>query len=186
MTAHPPLFRPSQLARFWELHPKTVYTWIREGRLPAVRTPGDQLRLRVADVRAFCEARGLAVPPSAREAVRLAYVVFGAPATTRSLRRALRAEHVDVHPFPSALEAILACVAEPPALLALDAAARGLRIDDAVSALRRSTRGQATPVLVFGVPSAAKAEALVEAGATKAIVRGQDRAMAAAITDIFA
>ena len=31
------LLRPSELARIWELHPKTVYLWIREGKLRACR-----------------------------------------------------------------------------------------------------------------------------------------------------
>ena len=43
------LLRPSELARFWELHPKTVYHWIREGKLPAFRTPGAQYRVRTDD-----------------------------------------------------------------------------------------------------------------------------------------
>ena len=30
------LLRPSELARIWELHPKTVYLWIREGKLQYV------------------------------------------------------------------------------------------------------------------------------------------------------
>src|SRR5690606_19450022 len=40
-----PLLRPSELARVWELHPKTVYAWIKEGKLPAIKTPGSQYRL---------------------------------------------------------------------------------------------------------------------------------------------
>jgi len=56
------LLRPSELARIWELHPKTVYLWIREGKLPAIKTPGAQYRVRTDDARAYCEQNGLPMP----------------------------------------------------------------------------------------------------------------------------
>ena len=56
------LLRPSELARIWELHPKTVYLWIREGKLPAIKTPGAQYRVRTDDARAYCEKNGLPMP----------------------------------------------------------------------------------------------------------------------------
>jgi len=182
----PPLFRPSELARFWELHPKTVYLWIREGRLPAVRTPGDQFRLRAADVRAFSEARGLPLPPFAREASRRAYLAAAASPEMRVVRRALRQAAIDVEAFESPLDALLASVADPPALLVLDATGRGVPIDEAARALRRAPRTQATPLLVFNVTSVAKAGALLRAGATRAIVRAKERAVATALAEIFA
>lgn len=185
----PPLFRPSELARFWELHPKTVYLWIREGRLPAVRTPGDQFRLRSADVRAFSEAQGLPLPPFAREESRRAFVGAAASPAQRVVRRALRQAQLDVAAFDSPLDALLASVADPPALLVLDAAARGVSIDEAVRALRKAPRTHATPLVVFNVSSPVKANALVRAGATRAIVRAKEgareRAITAAIAELF-
>jgi excisionase family DNA binding protein len=59
VTTPPALIRPSQLARFWELNARTLHIWIREGRLLAIRSPGNHFRLRVADVLAFCEREGL-------------------------------------------------------------------------------------------------------------------------------
>ena len=56
------LLRPSELARMWELHPKTVYLWIREGKLPAIKTPGAQYRVRSDDARVYCEKHGLPMP----------------------------------------------------------------------------------------------------------------------------
>jgi excisionase family DNA binding protein len=187
----PSLFRPSELARFWELHPKTVYLWIREGRLPAVRTPSDQFRLRAADVRAFAEARGLAVPPFAREARARAYVASSSAsgpsaASARALRRALRVAEVAVESFASPLDALLACAVDPPVILALDATARGVLLDEAARALRRAARTRTTPLLVYNAPTAAKADALVRAGATRAIVRGKDRDIAPAVAEILA
>ena len=62
-----PLLRPSELARIWELHPKTVYLWIREGKLPAIKTPGAQYRIRAGDARAYCEKNSLADAARHRE-----------------------------------------------------------------------------------------------------------------------
>ena len=185
MNAPLPLVRPSQLARFWELHPKTVYLWIREGRLPAVRTPGDQFRLRATDVRAFCEARGMPLPPFARDLVRRALVVAGTPGATRVLRRTLRSLAIDVEAFDASLDALLACAFDPPSLLCLDASARDVRADDATRALRKSPATLAMPILVYNVASAAKGEALVQAGATRIVQRGRDREIPAAIAAIF-
>jgi excisionase family DNA binding protein len=186
MDATPPLFRPSQLARFWELHPRTVYLWIREGKLNAVRTPGDHFRLRVADVRAFCAARGLPVPPFAREGSRCAYLFASAPAPSRALRRALRSAEVDVRAFDAPLDALFAAVTDPPALLVLDAATRSVRMEEALRALRRSPRAEGLPLLVMNVASTAKADALVRAGATRAIARGREREIAAAVATLVA
>jgi len=183
----PSLFRPSELARFWELHPKTVYVWIREGRLPAVRTPGDQFRLRAADVRAFSEAQGLPVPPFAREVVRRAFVTASAAPSGRAVKRALRLARVEAVSFEGALDAIVACAADPPALLALDAAAaRALPLDDAARALRRVEKTAALPLIVYNAPTAAKADALVRAGVTRALVRGNDREIGVVIAELLA
>ena len=90
MTAPPALLKPSQLARFWELNPRTLHLWIREGRLPAIRSPGNHFRLRVADVRAFCEREGLPVPPFVSPPPRRVVVGAAAAPLRRALARSLK------------------------------------------------------------------------------------------------
>jgi excisionase family DNA binding protein len=174
-SAAAPLVRPSRLARFWELHPKTLYVWIREGRLAAVRTPGDQFRLRPADVRAFAESAGLPVPPFILAAPRCAHAAASAGTWLRALRRALKDAEVALDVHERSLDAVLAAVATPPALLTLDAGLGGLDLDEAVRALRRREATARLPVVIVNVASAARADALLRAGATNAHVKGKEK-----------
>jgi len=170
------LLRPSELARFWELHPKTVYLWIKDGRLRAVKTPGAHYRVRSEDVPAFCDASGLPLPPQVAVTSRRAAILGGGPSALRTIRRALKAHGVGAAPYPSALEGLLAVAAAPPSLLVIDAAA--IDVEEAVRALRRTKATRAVPILVYGAPSAARAEAALRAGAGWAVVREKDLAAA--------
>src|SRR5947207_1817196 len=99
------LLRPSELARVWELHPKTVYLLIRDGRLPAIKTPGAQYRVRTDDARAYCEKNNLPMP---RGVAGPRIAIIGRPgATQRSLARACRARGVEVLSWASALEGLV-------------------------------------------------------------------------------
>ncbi len=54
MTTNPPLMTVAQVATLLHVRKKTVYGWIRSGRLRAARLPGGtDLRLRRSDVEAF-------------------------------------------------------------------------------------------------------------------------------------
>jgi excisionase family DNA binding protein len=184
-SAPAPLLRPSRLARFWELHPKTLYVWIREGRLAAVRTPGEQFRLRPADVRAFAEAAGLPVPPFILAAPRRAHAAATSGAWLRALRRALKEAEVTLDLHERSVDAFFAAVAAPPTLLSIDAGIGGLDLDEAIRALRRRAATAHLPVVIVNVASAAKADALLRAGATHAHVKGKDRDALAQIAQLL-
>jgi excisionase family DNA binding protein len=168
------LLRPSELARFWELHPKTVYLWIKDGRLRAVKTPGEHYRVRAEDVPAFCDASGLPVPPQISGSGRRAALLGGSPSALRTIRRVLKAHDYAPVPYASALEGLLAAVTSPPSLLILDAGS--VDAEEAVRALRRTKATSRLPIVVHGAASAARAEAALRAGATSAVVREKDLA----------
>jgi excisionase family DNA binding protein len=170
------LLRPSELARFWELHPKTVYLWIKDGRLRAVKTPGEHYRVRAEDVPAFCDASGLPLPPQITAQARRAALLGGAPSALRTIRRALKAHGYGVAAYASALEGLLATVSSPPSLVVLDAGS--LDAEEASRALRRTKATRAVPILVHGVTSAARADLALRAGASWAVVREKDLAEA--------
>lgn len=44
---------PAWLARFWNVHPKTVYRDIRKGALRAFRLPGGQIRVMISDAEKY-------------------------------------------------------------------------------------------------------------------------------------
>lgn len=56
--ALPRLFTPAEVARFFRVDPKTVYRWVKAGKLTRVRTPGGHLRLRQDEVRALLQEEG--------------------------------------------------------------------------------------------------------------------------------
>jgi len=166
------LLRPSELARFWELHPKTVYLWIKAGRLTAVKTPGAQYRVRSADLPAFCERSGLPLPPEI-QATTVRVMILGAGATAqRTMKKVLKGKAVVTAWFASALEGLVAAAESPPSLLVLDASS--VDAEGTVRALRRGKGTRGVPILAFQLPSAARASATLRAGAKWAIVRERE------------
>lgn len=180
-----PLLRPSELARVWELHPKTVVLWIREGRLPAIKTPGAQYRVREGDVRAYCEKNGLPLPkelarpptPAGRVAV------IGKPsAAFRALSRACKASGALLETWPTALEALLAIASDVPTVLAIDARSCDVGLGDALRALRRTAATADVPVVVYD--ATAKPASLVRLGATSVFARGEYEAAAHTVVEL--
>jgi excisionase family DNA binding protein len=173
--ARPQLFRPSELARFWELHPKTVYLWIREGRLQAVRTPGDQFRVRAEDVIAFCVASGMALPPFVQPTNKQVLLAGGGPRASRALKRALASDGVHVTSTTSALEGLFTAISLQPRVIAVDAALLGSLADEAVRAVKRAKGMQRTKIVAFNVTTQHRADLLEQAGAVRAVLRDDER-----------
>jgi excisionase family DNA binding protein len=54
----PAMLTPGEIGRILRVDPKTVTRWCRDGRLPAVRTPGGHWRFPIAVVLAFLRGMG--------------------------------------------------------------------------------------------------------------------------------
>jgi excisionase family DNA binding protein len=191
MRAPGPLLRPSQLARFWELHPKTVVQWIHDGKLPAIRTPGGQWRVRPSDLAEHCARTALPVPPFATRSTPRVHLVGAPAATVRAVRRAL-GDVAEVEAYVEPLAGLMATVRAPPAIVALDASARGIDVADAVRALagtlgtpERASRSD-TRIIVFHAASAKRADALLRAGAVRALVKHREPALASIVAELLA
>jgi len=159
----PSLLRLSQLARFWEVNARTLMTWIEQGRLAAIRSPGNHYRVRVADVRAFCEREGRPVPPFVAPAQRRVVTAVAALRNTK-----LPGVVVEAHGDPYG--AIVASAHETTALLVLPASAAHFDTAAAVAALRRVRSASSMAIVVVGAPPA-RASALLAAGATRVLPR---------------
>lgn len=170
--SEPSLVRPSQLARFWGLHPRTLTTWIREGRLAATRSPGAQYRVRVADVRALCEREELPFPPFLVPPARTAVIIGAGEAERRGVRRALKSE-ATVTTFDDAYAGLFAAVRSPPSLVALGAATKQVDAEAAVRGLRSIEAMAPIPIVVFDIGSAARGAVLERAGATATLSRSR-------------
>jgi excisionase family DNA binding protein len=169
----PRLVRPSQLARFWELNPRTVLTWIRQGRLVAIRSPGNHFRLRVSDVRAFCEREGLAVPPFVAPPPKRTVLATPSDALARTVARALRGNAV-LEVFRNPYEALVAAAALPTALFALSASFPKFDGVAAIRALKALPAASNVAVVVFDLTSRAQLVSADAAGAVRSITRARE------------
>lgn len=178
-----PLLRPSELARAWELHPKTVYLWIREGRLPAIKTPGAQYRVRSDDARAYCEKHALPMPrglasPGGRVAV------LGKPsAAQRALAKACKARGAELAVWPAALEGLLAIASDTPDVVAIDARAPGVKLADALRALRKNANTAELRVIVYDAPP--RGPSATKLGASAVVARGDPEDLARATLELL-
>lgn len=149
------LLRPSDLARAWELHPKTVYLWIREGRLPAIKTPGAQYRVRTDDARAYCEKNNLPMPRAVESPGGTVAIVGKHGPTVRALTRACKARGATVLSFPTVLDGLVGIGAAAPDVVAIDARASDVKTGDAIRALRKHPRTGSTPIVVYAATTRA-------------------------------
>ncbi len=177
------LVRPSVLAKAWGIHPRTVTAWLRSGKLPGVKTPGDHYRVRVADVVAYCEKEGLPLPAQASPRDLSVLLAKRGNLDVRPLRRALRALDVDLQVTTSAAGALLSAATDPPGALVLDAQLVGL---DVPAALRALGEAKATSRLPLLVCEAAKAKVgLYEAAGARAVAtKGDIASLAEELTRI--
>ena len=177
------LLRPSELARIWEKNPKTVYLWIREGKLPAIKTPGAQYRVRSDDARAYCQEHGLPMPPSLASPAGTVALIGKPGPSQRALARACKARGTSVHLWPSALEGLLAVAGEIPDVVAIDAECADVKVMDAIRALRKTPRTAGVPLVVYD--AAPRSSALTKLGASSVVPRGKPDDAARVVVEIL-
>jgi excisionase family DNA binding protein len=173
-----PLLRLSQLARFWELNPRTIMGWIRQGRLAAIRSPGNHFRVRVADVRAFCEREGKPVPPFAGHPPKRVLTVGPPP-------RGLKLPAVVLESCASPYVALVSAGAGGASLLVLPASGERFDTEAALAALRQAPLTASLPVVVLRAATRARADALRRAGATRVLLRSQAAELPAVVRDLL-
>jgi excisionase family DNA binding protein len=179
------LLRPSELARIWELHPKTVYLWIREGKLPAIKTPGAQYRVRTDDARAYCEKNGLPMPRAIASPAGSVAVLGKPSASQRALVKACKARGTAVVSWPNALEGLLAIASDAPDVVAIDAECTQVKLIDAIRALRKTARTTGVPIVVYDAAPRAGTTALTKLGASSIVARGKTDDAVKAVVDLL-
>jgi len=180
----PSLLRLSDLARFWELHPRTLQAWIHQGRLVAIRSPGNHFRLRVSDVRAFCEREGMPVPPFIVTPPKRAVLATPSDEVVRSVARTLKG-NVTLEAFHDPYEAVVVAAGRPADLLALSAAFPRFDAAAATRALKQGPEARAVAVVAFDVASRAQAASLESAGACRTLTRGREHELPRALRDLL-
>lgn len=180
----PRLLRLAQVAAMLQVHPKTVYYWVRTGRLNALTSPGGLLRVKAEDARALCQSAGMPIPAELATVKRRVHVVETDKNVSRSLVRNLKAKGFDVKTFEDPYEALIVTAKEPPELLIVDVRADGtssFEAGRAIAALRRDDQTKRTRILVWSDVEASEQTALMEAGVEAVIPRGDAVALAKAV-----
>src|SRR5688572_6167726 len=176
------LLRPSELARFWQLNPKTVYAWIRDGKLPAIRTPGAQYRVRTDDARHYAEKHELPPLPLAVTSPGGTVAAIAKPGPAlRALAKVLKARGTALVTWPSVLEGLLGVASEAPDVLAIDVRCEDVKLVDALRALKRTKQTAEVPIVIYdtsGKPRPASFFAKLDA---TALVRGNAEEAAEAV-----
>lgn len=181
-----PVLRPSELARLWELHPKTVYLWIREGKLPAFRTPGAQYRVRTDDAREYCEKNNL--PPLPRTVTSPAGVVAAigrSGASLRAVAKACKTRGASFVAFQSVLEGLMGVAAEAPDVLALDARCDEVKLADVLRALRKTEKMANVAIVVYEADAAKAGPTLGKLGVTSVVAKGRAEEAAQTVVDLL-
>lgn len=180
------VLRPSELARLWELHPKTVYLWIREGKLPAFRTPGAQYRVRTDDAREYCEKNNL--PPLPRTVTSPAGVVAAigrSGASLRAVAKACKARGASFVAFQSVLEGLMGVAAEAPDVLALDARCDEVKLADVLRALRKTEKMANVAIVVYEADATKAGPTLGKLGVTSVVAKGRAEEAAQTVVDLL-
>lgn len=177
----PRLLRLAQVAAMLQVHPKTVYYWVRTGRLNALTSPGGLLRVRAEDARALCQSAGMPVPADLATVRRRVHALEPDKAVGRSLVRNLKAKGFDVRTFDDPFELVIATAKEPPELLIIDVKAPHVDARRALAALRRDDATKRTRVIVWSDLDGDETAALLEAGVDSVVPRGDAAALAKAL-----
>jgi CheY-like chemotaxis protein len=175
------LLRLAQVAAMLQVHPKTVYYWVRTGRLNALTSPGGLLRVRAEDARALCQSSGMPIPADLATVRRRVHVFEPDKTVARSLARNLKAKGFDVRTFEDPYEALIATAKEPPEVFIIDARAPGIEGRRAIAALRRDETTKRTRVIVCSEIDQEETAALLEAGVDSVVPRGDAAALAKAL-----
>lgn len=163
------LVRPSSLARYWGLHPKTLYLWVRTGKLAAVRTPGGQYRVDPDAVRSLAREHALPLPPFVKPTDRRVMVVESPRAVLSTIRRECGALALAVEAWGDGYEAMLAAAAAPPAVLVTPIRCDGFDALRAMRALRKVRAAERVVVIAYGAEQTRDERAARRAGATRVI-----------------
>ncbi len=156
-----------QVGALLQVNPSSVNKWVKDGRMPAFRTPGGHRRIRAGDLVAFLSAHKMPIPQSLTQAARRRILLVDTD--TRSLEMAQRSlqahtERLEVQTATNNIDALVQVGAFQPHLIILDANADGLEV---CRRLHDSAHTQTIAVLLAaaGQPSSDLERRADEAGA---------------------
>lgn len=99
-----------QVGALLQVNPSSVNKWIKDGRMPAFRTPGGHRRIRAADVVSFLNAHKMPVPNSLQSASKKRLLIVTSESSEKQLwtqSLAPLSETVEAHFCDNSVEALI-------------------------------------------------------------------------------
>jgi excisionase family DNA binding protein len=112
-----------QVGALLQVNPSSVNKWVKDGRIPAFRTPGGHRRIRAGDLVAFLNEHKMPIPTSLTQASRRRLlIVDDDQRQLESLQRALKpyADRLDVLLVKDGVEALVQVGSFKPHVVVLD------------------------------------------------------------------
>lgn len=112
-----------QVGTILQVNPSSVNKWVKDGRIPAFRTPGGHRRIRAADLVSFLNSHHMPIPRSLQGASkRRLLVVDDDPKQLEALSRLIKphSDRVDVYLVDNGIDALVQFGSVKPHVAVLD------------------------------------------------------------------
>lgn len=154
------LLTSHQAGTLLQVNPSSINKWVKEGRIPAFRTPGGHRRIRASDLVAFLIKHRMPMPTNLEGAARRRILlVDDDPVYLRTLERSLEGQPVDLALCDNAVEALVKVGSFRPHLILLDVLMPGMDGFETVDRLRQNPE---TAEIILALVSGAMTEEMKE------------------------
>ena len=167
-----------QVGSLLQVNPSSVNKWVKDGRIPAFRTPGGHRRIRAADLVSFLQEHSMPVPQSLHNAAKKRLlIVDDDPKQLSALKRLFKAyrERIEVRYASNGIDALVQVGAFQPQMVLLDVYMSEL---DGIEVCRRLKENPQTEsmdvVIVTGQLTPEVEQSALEAGAHRCMQKPID------------
>lgn len=169
------LLTSHQAGHLLQVDRSSINNWVKAGHIPAFRTPGGHLRIKVADLVCFCENQQIPLPePLSGMARRRMLVVDDDEQQLRALRRVLKpyADKVELTTVDNGIDALVLVGAVKPHLIVIDVFMPGVDGIEVCRKLKQNPRTRDTEIIIASGQLTADVEReAMEAGASRCMYK---------------
>lgn len=140
-----------QVSELIQVNPSSVNNWVKDGRLPAFRTPGGHRRIRARDLADFLAAHRMPIPKELRFATKRRVLMVDDEAKQLSaFARMLEpyADRLEVHTADNGIDALMMVPTIEPHLIVMDLFMPNIDGLEVCRRLRANPRTAGTHVIV--------------------------------------
>ncbi len=162
-----------QVGTLLQVNPSSVNKWVKDGRIPAFRTPGGHRRIRAGDLVAFLNEHKMPVPVSLTQASRRRLlIVDDDQRQLENVQRALKpyGERIELAMANNGVEALVQVGSFKPHLIMLNAVLPNMDGLEVCRRLKGNSETQAIQILITSADATPDLERrATEAGASRCL-----------------